>query len=236
MKTIYRINSTERMTVWALIAILVTISSFVNAQTNAPKKYRQFAPTYNFKGYAVGASVGAYTLQSNIPQLKDLSVRYEGGYIGMIHGNSYGFIRSSIGIYYSSASTPYSIDVLAGSLSANNYIFKWLNINSQSFQPYISLKATALQSTYFGNYLDKDKVNMSVGKEKRIGRTLSAQGMIGIGVMYQLENTSSHFVNLFAEVSYGTSFLTKTRNIDLAQTQMKRPMIVTLGITFGNNR
>src|SRR5690606_34553959 len=92
-----------------------------------------------YKGIATNFGVRSYTLTSDIPELNNLKVVQEGGNAGFIIGNDIIQARiHGLGYYYSSASTPRTVNTIEVEGLGNFYPVSAINRNYQGrLNPYV---------------------------------------------------------------------------------------------------
>jgi hypothetical protein len=238
MVTRYKINSRTGIFMWAILFILFLYSAGTNAQGLETESNSLITsentgkPTY--VGYSISAGTQSYTLSSNLPRLNGLTVTREGGSIGAVAGNDRGAIRSTLGLFYSSPSVPYSIDVVEIGLSGYVYLLRMNKIKYHTIEPYFSLSTKGIKSGFYDDFSEsRTKKNNSTSQEKLEGSVNSLQGFVGIGAEYQLTSESNHFLHFFMEVRYGMTFANYSASNALSQTSTSNPMSFALGVNFG---
>lgn len=185
-----------------------------------------------YRGYTLGAGTQKYTLSSDIPDLNGLNVTREGGSVGVYFGNKLWVVRSAIGLFYSSPSVPYTIDVMEVGTAANIYFLQFGVKQYRTIEPYFSVSAKGTRSAFFGTFLQKGNTNYSVADEDLVGRINSLQGFAGLGAEYQLQGTSEFF-HFFAELRYGVTIGDFASADVLTGTRTHHPMSLVAGVNFG---
>lgn len=211
----------------------LSLTLFAISLLNAQSEEGQTLPeNVRYRGYTLGAGTQKYSLASDIPDLNRLNVTREGGSVGVYFGNKLWLVRSAVGLFYSSPSVPYSIDVMEVGIAANVYFLQLGVKQYRRVEPYFSISTKATRSAFYGTFLQKGQTNYSVADEDLIGRIHSIQSFAGIGAEYQLLG-SSEFLHFFVEARYGTTLGDFAAVDALSRTRTTDPMSLVAGVNFG---
>jgi hypothetical protein len=233
MRTTLLFHKSLRKTLLAATVIILTHNAFAQFDS----LYQEPPSSRYYFGYSITLATQSFGMKSDISEINDLSVSREGASVGLVVGNNRGSIKSYLGLYYSAASVPYSMDFLEAGISANMYLLRTKAIRFHTFEPYAVLNIHDLRTTFFGTYLKNDQTsNKSTSKEPMLGRLNCLQLSSGLGVEYQLENDNLDFIHLFAEVRYGTSLLYHTDEHAFDRTKMQNPLTFSFGVSFGKKK
>lgn len=187
-----------------------------------------------YMGYEVGLGYNSYTLESDIPQLNNLSVSFFGGTAGGVLGNQLGKLKANVGLYYSDDSVPYTFDNLTGNISANLYLLRIRQIKYHTLEAYMVGGVSLQQTKFYGTYLNEGtQKNFSTSQEQLLGKSVITQVNAGLGVEYQLESDQGDFIHLFAEVTCGALVATRCTREEFDYTRIINPVSISVGISFG---
>ncbi len=249
-----RDNSIKGLILLNILIIFSVKSCIVNAQTFREAKDHiirervkiwedSIAKLKAKKPLYIGGEVAFTSLQStlisSVDRLNGLHTSFLGTRISAVVANERGKIRVSGGMYYSSPSMPYTLDIMRGGLSANLYLLRLRTIKYHTIEPYVILGITRQQLNFYGvNLLGQDpgavntNVNYSVSDPPLAGSISMNQISSGIGFEYQLES-EKRFIHPFTEVSYVTPILWSSSKEVLAGTRLSNPLQISLGISVG---
>jgi hypothetical protein len=229
------IENNSKIVFWGLVWILLLSLCSIAADAQTDSTFSAQAPDANRKyfGYTLFFGSQRYDLSSDIAPLNELSVNREGGSVGIIYGNRKGFLKSTVGLYFSS-SGPSSIDVVETGISGCLYLLRLKSSASHTIEPYVSISTKGLRSIFYGNYGEKETPkNYSLSDENRIGTLYTGQAFVGLGAEFQLENETSDFIHIFTEIRFGSSFINQSSENLLKGTNIGNAMSFSIGINFG---
>jgi hypothetical protein len=187
----------------------------------------------HYSGYSISVAFPQYQINSRISQLDGLAVSFSGGNVGGVFANQRGKIKANVGLYYSNANVPYTIDLLAASVTTNLYLLRLKNTRYHAIEPYAVLGVNQQVNKFFGTYLDGGARNMSTGDEPLLGKIYDTQIVFGGGLEYQLENDLHRFIHFFTELTYCGSVNTIAINESFSGTHAVNPRLITMGVHFG---
>lgn len=224
----------ENIVIWFLLYImLMLLTGKVFAQDSASSKVLTSGLTYS--GFSLKMVSETFQIDSRVAAIHHASVSQLGGSVAMVRASEKSVFKSFVGLSYSAASSPFSIDVLEAGVSKSLYLLRMNHTSFHTFEPYIIAELSGQRSSFFGNFLDSDKPrNYSTSKEPLLGRVSFVKAGIGAGVEYQLASLDNKFLHFFAEVRYGASFFYHTTNPVFSQTRALNPVAFSLGVSFGN--
>jgi hypothetical protein len=188
-----------------------------------------------YKGIATNFGVRSYTLTSDIPELNNLKVVQEGGNAGFIIGNDIIQARiHGLGYYYSSASTPRTVNTIEVEGLGNFYPVSAINRNYQGrFNPYVMGGVSQGFMKFHGNYLNNENVpvNYSSGSEPLLGKMSATVATMGMGLEYRMHFFGT-FVHLFTEARFGKPVMIKADDV-FSNTTLSNRTSVSVGVSFG---
>jgi hypothetical protein len=232
MLQVIKISEPAKM-IWFIMICLFVVSSPLVAQTEEEEKEEVEIERLKYFGYSLSAGTQSYGLSSDYSRLDGLRVTREGGSVGAIIGNSKLAVKSTLGLFYSSPSIPYSIDVLEVGLAGQFYFLRFKNDRSHAIEPYFSIASKGIRSGFYGNFSEtRVKRNNSVSEEF-VGAVNSVQGFVGLGAEYQLQSESLHFLHFFVEARYGSTLYNQSRSEALSNTFATDAMSLVVGVNFG---
>lgn len=221
------------ITGWMTIMLFVktgqaqSLSQENNLPTNVGKYF----------GYELSVGTRSMKLHSDIKQLNLLPLTQLVTTAGIVYVTPIGKLKANAGLGYSGGRTPYTINALEASATANVYLLKLLGLKHHSLEPYAVTSIGFQSAKFFGTYLSKDVVqNYSICDEPSIGQVSWLNASAGLGVDYKIAHDDQHFIHLFAEALAGGNFLRKASNSELQNTRTSQPMRATIGISFGLSR
>jgi len=213
--------------IFGLVLLVTTIYSCTAEAQSKKISYAGLEGTFG---------VRLFRLSSDIKQLNDLKVVEEGGSLGIIVGNDY--IRSKArlaGFYYSSPSTPRTINMFETEVVTNVYPLQFFRTHKQVVDMYITTGISFNNLRFFGNYLQQDGfVNNSDINEPFIGKINQVIGVVGFGTEYHIP-IKKDFLHLFAEGRFGKPVQANSSTA-LKNTKVGDYTSITLGISFGMHR
>lgn len=186
-------------------------------------------------GYEISGSIQSNKVSSNIPQLQNIRIPYAGMRVGGLIATPSVKYKATVGLHYSSASLPYSFDLLTGSVTAQAYLLRMNGIKRvHTFEPYIIGGFQQNQTKYFGTYVFPDRTrNNSKGNEPLQGSTYSTQLTCGAGIEYQLESESGNFIHFFGETNFGLPVYDAATSRPFSETRTQSAWAINFGINFG---
>jgi hypothetical protein len=217
--------------------LLITLPVLlISASSGFAQETREEKPVEKMKyfGYTILFGSQSYELLSDRPKLHKLRVSREGGSVGAVLGNSKGAIRSTVGLFYSSATSPCTVDALEVGISGMTYLLRVTNNRYHDVEPYVCIAFKGIKSGFYGNFSEtKVKKNNSVSEDEYAGAINSIQGFVGLGAEYQLQNDALQFIHFFAEARYGSTILNYSTSEVLSRTLTANAMSLVVGINFG---
>jgi hypothetical protein len=213
--------------------VLLTLTFAAHAQLDTLPRTFTTVHHERYIGYTVSFGTQNYQLMSNIPQLNKRNMSREGASVGFLLGNHKGMWRTMVGLYYSSPSFPYSIDVVELGVSKSFYLLHFRSARHHTIEPYAILSSKVLRSSFFGNCVDNANA-VRGADEKLVGRVSSYQSLAGIGAEYQLANEQLNFIHFFAEFRIGTTVYNTSHDQAFKTTRTVQPVSFSLGISLGN--
>jgi hypothetical protein len=188
----------------------------------------------SFRGYELSTAFASSRLTSNISQLDGLRAELIGGHVAGMLGNHLGKVKAGVGMYYSTAATPYTINALQGGLSGSLYFLRLKEMTQHSFEPYALIGVNYLQTKFYGSYLNHDAArNYSTIDEPLLATVNIMQLTLGSGVEFQLESDDQKFMHFFIEGGYGLPLVATTSNAVFSGTTIKHSMNLKIGVSFG---
>lgn len=187
-----------------------------------------------YLGYEISFAFPQYQIQSNISQLNNVRASFSGGAVGGVFANQKGKIKANVGLYYSDASVPYSIDVFRTSITSSVYLLRLKESKHHTIEPYSVIGVSHQMNRFFGHYLDNTvRKNYSVANEPLLGTVSTTQVSFGGGLEYQLENDRHKFIHFFTEFTYSKNINTTSSNTSFSGTKISDPLLITVGLNFG---
>lgn len=195
-------------------------------------------PTYSqtkterlwFAGLDGGMGIHLAKVESDIPQLNEISFVSEGGTVGLTMGTLQCFARIGAGFFYS-ANSPQTIDRFSTHALLNFY-----PVADSRFAPYMLAGPVYDQYKFAGFYLDDDsRVNYSLAKDAYIGKQHQLNLAAGLGMEYRL--TSRHeFLSIFVESRFHCPIVLAATRTEFEQTQILRSSSFQVGFRVGRVR
>jgi hypothetical protein len=188
-----------------------------------------------YMGFDISIGSQQNQIKSNIEKINALPVKYFGGMVTGILANPVGKIKGGIGMYHSGDNVPFTFDLVAANLTVNLYVLRINEIKYHTIEPYVFAGVSQTRISCYGNYLlpGTSQTNFSMSEQPYLGKVGTSHVLVGAGAEYQLENHSSDFVHLYAEVSYGSSVYSQRTESMLAKSSIPKCLWVTVGISFG---
>lgn len=194
---------------------------------------------FKYKGIEASLGTRHFFLESDIPEISNLQVIEEGGSAAFTFGNNYSRIAVRlIGLYYSSAGTNRTIDMLEMELSSNIYALKALRIPSKKFDLYVITGISNQFLKFYGHYVDKAaraESKGAAGREPYLGKISMINLQLGVGVEYKIERESD-FVHLFFEGKSGTSLTAAADAEVFENTGVENMYALNIGVRFGRKK
>jgi hypothetical protein len=213
----------------ALMIVLLLLgtgiySCSVQAQSFAPFKYMGFEGTFGVRSFGIN---------SDIPQIDQMSTLVEGGSVGFTFGSD--FLRAKLragGFYYSAASVPRTVDLFESETLLNFYPLQYFRKSENSFDIYLLAGVSMDNVKFYGHYMSDEKVNYSTSSEPFLGRITQFNTAIGLGFEYQLP-LQGDFLHFFAEAKYGVPVSSDANRVAFENTSIERFTSVNVGVSFG---
>lgn len=229
MRVVERIHeNTFKMSV---LFLLFTVLSFKSCMVNGQSKPSMY------KGFTAAFGTRAFTFNSDIPELHNLSVLEEGGNAGVVIGNHAIRARINIaGFYYAAARTPRTINLFETEVLANFYPMRALSTYSGIVDVYTVTGVSYDHMRFFGYYVDQpegQKINYSAPNEPYLGRIGTTTVTAGIGLEWAVMERNNSFVHIFSEARYGFPVMTSVSKETFENTTIQKYWAVNLGVSFG---
>lgn len=194
----------------------------------------QGSKNYSYYGYEISVGAAQQILSSNLQQLNNLKVNFYGFNLGGMMSNECSKLKANVGMYNSSSSGPYEIDMIRASISGNIYPLKFNRMKAHLFEPYAVLSVTQQVAKIYGNMLSENQqIKTGSTTQAFLGNINSTRVNAGAGIELQLENNDQKFVHVFAEFTYGARLSEDVAKGVFSHTQMTSAMNFNLGVNFG---
>ncbi|MBL0745825.1 hypothetical protein [Chryseolinea lacunae] len=218
--------------VFSIFLAMITVN--VMAQYNGTGFTRPRRPYYF--GYEIGVGVQHQMLHEAM-QSKDQMCAISGGLtLGVKLANRRAALRPHVGIYYAGGSGTYSLDVLEAGTTGQLYFLRLGQIKNHGLEPYALASVFYQRTAFCAAESSTTQTNYSVSNESKLGAVRWANGSVGLGVEYQLENDDYQFLHFFLEARYGMPFMVTGSNQDFTKTSANNLINVAFGVALGKIR
>lgn len=198
------------------------------------KKFLRFAGDYHL-GAEVSVGLRMFSINSNLPELKNTDIFQEGAAIGVNFGAKSVVIKARQSFYYAVPSSKYSIDELRSSLIANYFPLSRLG-EHEDLRFYFLAGIEKSNTKFFGYYTEDSPLeNQSVTKAPFLGKISGVHMSIGAGLEYKMVG-NDHYVAIFGDVRYSRALSETSSSYLLSQTKLANEFIITLGVSLGFHR
>lgn len=241
-------NRTTRIVAAVIITVIFALQALTGwAQRSVPNSLspegtgtaspvEPQGPGYTYFGYEISVGAQYQTFTSQLQQIHNLPVTELGARAGVRIANTIGALRAFAGLHYADANVPYTIDMLEGGLSSQVYLLRLNKRAYHTLEPYAGAGIIYQQAQFYGTYLSTEHTNKSVSEEPYLGHVSWLQAHAALGIEYQLESESQHFLHFFLEARAGTPFLFHASNRAFAGTEAETPIGFQFGVSFGKFR
>jgi hypothetical protein len=187
----------------------------------------------SYKGFKAAFGVHALKVNSNVPELSQISAKFDGGSVGVVKGNK--FVRAGLtvaGFYYSGDNVPRTIDLVYSDATVNFYP---LAFSKKDFriQPYIASGLALSRFKFYGHYLPQEPskpINYSA-PEPYIGKQRTISAMLQCGLEYRFPEYE--FLTFFTECTL-LKPITSTADVMFEKTSIHNVASFQVGIAFGS--
>lgn len=194
----------------------------------------KFAGDYHL-GAEASAGLRMFSINSNLPELRNVEVLQEGAAIAINFGAKAMVIKAHQAFYFTVASSKYSIDESRTSLIANIFPFSGV-VEHTDLRPYLTTGIEGTSAKFFGYYNeDSPRTNQSLTKAPFLGKITGVQMSIGAGLEYKIISID-HYVAIFGDARYSRPLNETASNVLLSQTSLSNVFNITLGVSLGFHR
>lgn len=174
---------------------LVMVIPFSFSQSLKYKKPKKFI------GMEGGFGARSFTIESNIPQLDELTTIKGGGRFGFIYGTPLVKFPCVVGLYFMSIQEKRTIDLFTFQTGANISLLHLIGIRNSRFDIYALSGLGFEKFTFMGTYLKEipnDMQRRAISGEPHLGSVNILNANVGVGIEIRLME-GFDFVHLFIE-------------------------------------
>lgn len=190
---------------------------------------------YKYMGFEANFGVKSSRISSDLAAIHNMSVKEEGGSIGLVMGNQIVKARfQAAGFYYSNSSVKQTVNLIESAMLLNVYPLKFINKSQQAINPYVSGGVDYSTLKFFGYYNNAEankKINYSTSSAPYLGKIAATRGTIGAGIEWRLSQVRD-FVHLFAEARYSWA-IAQSANELFKNTKVSNSTSINIGVSFG---
>jgi len=215
----------------AIIVLFIFLTAGIYSCAAQGQSFRPF----KYMGFEGTFGARSFKINSSITQLNQMAVLGQGGTLGLVFGND--ILRTKVraaGFYYSSSSTPRTIDLFESEALLNFYPLEYFRRYENALDIYLIGGVGIDNIKFYGHYLSEDtqKVNYSTNDEPYLGKLSQINLTGGLGLEYQL-TINDDFVHLFAEAKYGRALHSSADRVAFENTSIKDFSSINIGVSFG---
>lgn len=212
-------------TLFLLLVIPVSYSQSI--EYNGPIQYI---------GMEAGFGSRSFTIESNIPQLDQLTTVKGGGSFGFIYGTPVFKFPVSVGLYFMSVQEKRTIDLITFHTGVNMSLLQLLGVKNTRVDVYTLTGIDFENFTFMGTYLElpEDMPRRTILGEPLLGSKSILNADAGVGIEIRLMD-DFQFVHLFIETKKIFPLTTNATEL-FHETNITHNLAVNIGLRIGKIR
>ena len=209
----YLLKETVRLfTLPSLFILLLVPLSFAQSEETEP--YRD-----TYTGIEGGFGFRSFTLESDIPQLNQLTTVKGGGSLGVIYGTQTFKFPVVMGLYYAAIEEKRTIDLFTLQAGVNTSLLSLIGFKNSPIDVYTITNVEFQSFSFMGHYIKfpENQPRKEIFGETVMGRKRMINTNLGVGLELKLRDDSD-FIHLFIEAkksftlnSSSTTYFNNTR-------------------------